>query len=587
MTISNKKMLFSLSVFSLIFCSSLQARPGTLFPLTRKTAATIDIPEGASARAIYEVRSNTLVPHYLTLHPIPGVQVISERADNCSPPFRLNKNEACNLVLEIAIDAVTNSQITPKVCNTVTPPFLCSQADPSSRVYVRKIAAATKTAVGVNQSTPEDTPLLVQTRNGGISWRTVDVSQTPDGGQFFNTACGGTSPGTYCLAVGGTPDNAPAYTVPPFIVSTMNDGQTWRSTPIVGAPALGNFYGTSCTDDAQFCNAVGDAIFYDDTGTTITSAPLLIAQSQDYGKNWHVKAISGTNVPANASFISSSCANRNGAATLCAASGQISEVPGDLKSTSNHPLLAQTTDGGDSWSIVTVNGAPTYGYFYHVNCTQSGDRALCVTVGQDYATTSPLLAQTNTSGAVWNTVPLPTFVKDGYLNDIACSGPRCVAVGATFETKPDGSRIYQPLIFQTVNSGASWNVAGIEGVSAIKNGMLYSVHVTGSGESTMFVTAGANYGTKKPLLVQTTDGAKRWTLVHVPNEPLGWYNTVSCSGKLSTANCTAVGQIGLSPSAPLITQTRNGGTHWSVVPSKSIKGLPNQGVFYWGGSTGG
>ncbi|MDF1646852.1 MAG: hypothetical protein P1U61_07755 [Legionellaceae bacterium] len=578
-----KDYLF-LSLVPFTFCSMLQAATAnTLYSITLKTPTQMRIPNGSVATAVYEVENHLKTPMSLNMKAIPGVRAISNGGNACPTPFRLSKNKKCDLVLQIDPSKLINAYIKPTICNTTAAiPFSCSEATPANTLTITRIEPATKTAVGVNQDTAEDTTLLVQSINGGITWNTVDVSHTPDGGQFFNTACSGSGVGTYCFAVGGTPDGAAAYTVPPFITSTSSDGLLWRLIPIIGAPALGNFYGASCTNDAQFCNAVGDAIVYDSTGTTIISSPPLIAQSRDYGQNWAVKAITGDNIPADASFISSDCAG-----TLCVASGQSLVSPGELHSTSNSPFLAQTTDNGASWSVVSVPNAPAHGYFYHVNCSEHNHRAMCVTVGQDYTHTSPLLAQTNNSGAQWNTVPLPTTIKNGYLNDISCLGDKCVAVGATFEEEPDGSRIYQPLTFQTTNSGISWSVVDIKGMSAVKNGMLYTVHSTGSGDNTMFVTGGANYETEKPLLAQTIDGGANWSVVNVPNNPLGWYNTVSCSGELSTATCTAVGQIDLSPSAPLIAQTRNGGENWSVVASSTISNIPKQGVFYWGASTGG
>ncbi len=583
------KCILSASRFLILLLSPTiwAASAGTVISVETQTGGAVQIPVGSVARVGYTVTNNSPVTHTLTLKPVQGVQAIRMGVNACSIPFTLAQNQTCNLTLEVDPETFQGPQLRPMICNTMPTPFLCSQPQPSDVVMVSTIEPATKTAVGVNQETAENTPLLVQSRNGGGTWGTVDVSETPDGGQFFNTDCAGSGAGTYCLAVGGTPDDASAYTVPPFIVSTGSDGTIWRLVNISGAPALGNFYGTSCNKDAQFCNAVGDAIFYDNTGTTLTATPPLIAQSVDYGRTWAIKEITGGNVPANASFISSSCAYQSGRSTVCVASGQALVAPGNLKSTSNNPLLAQTKDSGVSWSVVNVNGAPEFGYFYHVSCSQDNDRAICVTVGQDYSTTSPLLAQTNTSGATWNTVSLPDMVRSGYLNDISCLGKRCVAVGANFEEQPDGSRIYQPLAFQTVNSGLSWSIVDIKGLSAVKNGMLYTVHSTGSDDNSVFVAGGANYDTEKPLLVQTLDGGANWSVINVSNEPLGWYNTVTCTGELSTATCTAVGQIGLSPSAPLIVQTRNGGADWAVVASSTISGLPNQGVFYWGASTGG
>lgn len=338
---------------------------------------------------------------------------------------------------------------------------------------------------------------------------------------------------------------------------------------------------------------VGDVIYY--TGESISLSPPLIAQTLDYGQHWAIKPISGNNVPANASFISASCVDIKNNNTICVASGQSASAPGDLSSTSNQPMLAQTTDSGSSWSIVNVPGAPTYGYFYHVSCSQYNNQALCVTVGAQYKQTTPvvfepILAQSMHSGKDWSMVSVDVL-GNAYLNDIDCIGGLCVAVGARIvENSGADTTSYVPLLFQTNNGGQSWSSITIEGAFNILNANLYDVKCTGNDAHAICTAVGANYATEQPLLVQTINGGQTWSVVNIPNMPLGYFNTTSCTGELPHAICTAVGEddsAGLSNPAPLIAQTRDGGSTWSFVNSHMITDLPTKGVFYWNGSSGG
>ncbi|MCR9191908.1 MAG: hypothetical protein NXI01_04540 [Gammaproteobacteria bacterium] len=580
-----RNSLYSSLLFLLIFLSfGLQAATQPTFSIEALTPTVLKIPNNGEYEAQYQVTNNTKISRTLTIVPIDNIPIVSSGSNSCQIPFVLAPQQSCTLTLNLIGNQLGNGIVWPKICkvnyNNQNPdPFLCSQSSFSDTLNISIVEPAIQTAAGVQGTTAPYAPLLMQSTNGGNDWEVVTLGSEPTGGQFFNTTCKGSGSSAFCLAAGGMPDGVLPYTVPPFITQSSDGGATWASKTISNAPALGNLYGADCNENAQLCVGVGDEIIY--SGATITQTPPLVVQTLDYGANWAVKSLSGS-VPTNASFISASCLNQ-----YCVGSGQIASSAGDLASKTNNPFLAQTVNGGGTWSVVSVPGAPEFGYFYHVNCTENNGNILCATVGQNYDNTTPTVAQTTNGGADWSMVSVPLDSPGtGYLNDIHCSGSICVGVGASITD----SSTYLPLLFQTVDGGANWSVIDIDGIEAITNGMLYTVHCTGSGTDTICISGGANYVTEKPVLVQTINGGTTWSVVSISGAPLGFFNTVSCTGQGPTAVCNAVGEddtAGLSSPVPLIAQSTNGGALWSILDTASLPNIPGQGVLYWSAATGG
>ncbi len=91
------------------------------------------------------------------------------------------------------------------------------------------------------------------------------------------------------------------------------------------------------------------------------------------------------------------------------------------------PLVAQTSDGGTSWSYPTLPASVTAGLFSSVSC--SG--VYCIAAGENDATSppAPLVARTANDGLTWSYPTLPSSITAGRFSGVSCSGSVCVAAG--------------------------------------------------------------------------------------------------------------------------------------------------------------
>lgn len=156
-------------------------------------------------------------------------------------------------------------------------------------------------------------PLLLQTQDGGTTWRKVATpTQT---GQFTSISCSG----NFCVAAG-------TLAGVPYLFQTTNAGATWTRALSPDLVVAGSISSVSCT--SQFCVAAGT--------NPNTNTPILV-QTFDRGATW-----TSYQTDWDTSFnrlVSVSCSG----ATCIASGGQ-----------PMGPILWQTTNSGTTWSSVNL-----------------------------------------------------------------------------------------------------------------------------------------------------------------------------------------------------------------------------------------
>jgi hypothetical protein len=329
-------------------------------------------------------------------------------------------------------------------------------------------------------------PILAQSTNGGTSWTNVSIPGITNNGEFFGSSCTGSGTTAICIAAGEDHNG----TQPPLLVQSINGGANWAATTITGAPTDGSFSSASCTGTGAtaICTAAGR--------NNTTGTPLL-AQSTNGGANWSLPTITG--LPSGF-FFSTTCA-----ANICLAVGQ--------NNTTNAALLAQSIDGGAHWAIKSITGLPTFSVLQGVSCTSSGN--LCIAVGQNSSTGAALLVQSSDGGANWATQAISGLPSPSIFFGASCTGSgstaMCVAVGENLATTP-------PLLAQTTNGGLSWSVQAIPGLPT--DGVLVTAQCTGSASTAICIAAGNNFtGANPALLIQTINGGTTWSLPAISGDP--------------------------------------------------------------------
>jgi hypothetical protein len=227
------------------------------------------------------------------------------------------------------------------------------------------------------------TPVLAESTSGLENTWTVISNLTVDNGTFTSVSCTGSSTDKRCVAVGST-----------FAGNTliaMRDGSgNWSLAPSVS----GRLTRVSCTGsgNSATCVAVGSNADYSQT---------LLLTSTDAGQTW-VKNTDVSDV--SGSFTGVSCTGGSGASLRCAAVGNASASP-----------LYQATSGINSW--VPVDGMGT-GSLAAVNCTGSGSTAVCTAAGQDGAGKGKL-AQTLNGGSTWSIPSISSIPSSSGFNGTA------------------------------------------------------------------------------------------------------------------------------------------------------------------------
>lgn len=251
----------------------------------------------------------------------------------------------------------------------------------------------------------------------------------------------------------------------------------------------------------------------------------------------------------------------SGSTAICSAVGE---------DASQQPIIAQTLDGGQSWNRVTLSGF-THAELYSTSCAGVSP-VYCVAGGRDFSSipAPPLLFQTANSGATWNQVTVLGAPTSGIFNTVSCSLdnslPRiCIAAGRDFGIIPSPA-----LVVQSTDNGNTWARVTITGL-LVADSELFGASCTGSGPNAICMAVGANNSGPSGLLVQSLNDGAAWNVFTISGTPIGSnFVSVSCIGNGNTAHCVIAGQTTSSGTFPVLAQTFDGGTSWNFVDPLTI-----------------
>jgi hypothetical protein len=243
----------------------------------------------------------------------------------------------------------------------------------------------------------------------------------------------------------------------------------------------------------------------------------LIAQSPDGGTTWSYPPLPALGEAAFGDFKNASCAG-----LICVAVGEELSVVPNL---AFNPLIARSQDGGLTWEYKTPANQSVSGWLHSVSCTG----LTCVAVGEDFLLyiPTPLIAESQDGGLTWAYQPIPILsYTQNSLKSVSCSGRYCAAVGgsnndpAVIATSTDWGITWAQ---QTITDGPSdsyFNSVSCNGPSCVAVG-----NYTSSSITYPYVVANTN------ILSST------WNSISILSTPQGDLKSVSCVN----SSCVAVG----------------------------------------------
>ena len=299
----------------------------------------------------------------------------------------------------------------------------------------------------------------------------------------------------------------------------------------------------SCVAGTQFCAAIVTDSANLLNGYIIGQAAVV---TLDSGQDWTGYATLPASIE---QFTGLSCPS----ATVCWASGT---------DWNGEPAVAQTTDGGQTWTDMTPTAWSTVTWSVNPNGIDCVSANTCWLAGQDWGPSgvSPAVVKTTDGGTTWTTFSnLPTFVSADpngtyQLNGISCTSAQvCVAGGGLNEA--DGTAT----VISTTDGGATWTKSTDPTLSRLQQ--VFSVSCLPAPDGGPPVCRGAAVASAAagPVAVISQDGGATWRAVR-PFDTTGWLNSISCP---DLRHCWAAG----SGTTVALAGTRNGGGSWSLVTS--------------------
>ena len=224
----------------------------------------------------------------------------------------------------------------------------------------------------------------------------------------------------------------------------------------------------------------------------------------------------------------------------------------------DQPEVAQSTDGGQTWTLMTPPDWASSGPSWWPNSIDCVTATTCWLAGMTAnSIQTPVAANTTDGGATWTVFNnLPTFTPydpNGtyLLNGISCtSGLSCVAVGGLNEA--DG----RAQVVSTTDGGATWSLSPDPTLNGMQQ--LFDVQcIPVPGNLATCHAAADALEAAGPVAVTSTDGGVTWHGVETVDNT-GWFDTISCG---DVQHCWA-GGAGTKVS---LAGTAGGGSMWTAV----------------------
>jgi hypothetical protein len=437
--------------------------------------------------------------------------------------------------------------------------FTLTNITTSHNVQVTFISSQTGVFTAGGQTSTFNPLLAVSTDGKANTWISKPVTGIQSDTTFQAASCTDTTTTAVCTNVGNSNTTGP-------VIAVSNDGgNTWATKAVPALTTAGVFNTTSCTGSGTntVCVAAGRSF--------AGPGPAILAVSTDRGNTWAQATVSGPGLPTSGTLRGASCTG-SGTTAICVVAGN------DLNT--SLPYLIVSNDGGTTWTIKTITGTPTNGFYSSVSCIGSGSTAICAAAGQDLTGAGTLLSVSTDGGNTWTIKLVTGIAAGGTFNSISCSGTGattiCAVVGA------DAANV--PTLAVSTDGTASWASKSVTGIPA--NGTFSSVSCSGSGAAVVCTAAGRNNtGVNPPLLASSVDGANTWSVKPVSGgiTPIGFFNATKCVGTGTSAVCIAMGtDNSTSPTPPIIAVSIDGASTWVVKP---LTGTPATGSFAGAGGS--
>ena len=229
---------------------------------------------------------------------------------------------------------------------------------------------------------------------------------------------------------------------------------------------------------------------------------------------------------------------------------------------SDQPEVANSADGGKTWTLTTPADWASAAYSWWPNSIDCVSTTTCWLAGQTAnSTQNPEVAETSDGGGTWTTFSnLPATPPDANgdtyaLNGISCTSARaCVAVGGVNGGPGPAA------VISTTNGGVTWSLSSAPALDDVQE--FFSVSCL-PGPTALLHTrchaAGSALEAAGPVELMSGDGGANWGDVQ-SFDVTGWLNSISCADAI---HCWAAG----SGTSVALVGTTNGGASWSTVTS--------------------